>query len=194
SAEPIVCEWGDLDGDLVVAAVGASKLVQWQPALDPIAAEQGWHVCSISKSACAFGTGRQVNEGAEYTSCTEWNERTLAAVPALDPIAAVPGWRVCSIAESACAYGPGRQVNEGAAYTSGTEWNGRTLEEVLALQPDVVLVGNRINEAMSDPPDPSSRTGSAMVDGLAERWQQLIDAGIPVVVLLDNPKDRKSVE
>src|SRR5690606_28370426 len=137
SAEPIVCEWGDLDGDLVVAAVGDSKLVQWQPALDPIAAEQGWHVYSISKSACAFGTGRQVNEGAEYTSCTEWNERTL--------------------------------------------------EEVLALQPDVVLVGNRINEAMSDPPDPSSRTGSAMVDGLAERWQQLIDAGIPVVVLLDNP-------
>ena len=137
SAEPIVCEWGDLDGDLVVAAVGDSKLVQWQPALDPIAAEQGWHVYSISKSACAFGTGRQVNEGAEYTSCTEWNERTL--------------------------------------------------EEVLALQPDVVLVGNRINEAMSDPPDPSSRTGSAMADGLAERWQQLIDAGIPVVVLLDNP-------
>src|SRR5699024_12394704 len=39
---------------------------------------------------------------------------------------------------------------------------------------------------MADPPDTDSRTSQAMEDALAERWTQLADAGIPVVVMLDS--------
>ena len=134
---PVHCGWGDPDGDVTVAVIGDSKILQWQTALQSIAETEGWRVHSFTKSACAFGTGFQVASGEPYTSCTEWNERL---VPILED-----------------------------------------------LTPDFVIVGNRVTTAMADPPDTESRTQQAMEDGLAERWQQLTEAGIPVIVLLDNP-------
>src|SRR5699024_6150659 len=65
-------------------------------------------------------------------------------------------------------------------------WNEQMLPLILDQQPDVVIVSNRTATAMADPPDTNSRTSQAMEDALAERWTQLTDAGIPVVVMLDS--------
>ena len=116
--------------------IGDSKVIQWQSAIEQIANDQGWHVYSYIKSACAFSTGVQVAKGDPYTSCEGWNEQMLPLI--------------------------------------------------LDQQPDVVIVSNRTATAMADPPDTNSRTSQAMEDALAERWTQLTDAGIPVVVMLDS--------
>lgn len=137
SPEPVLCHYGDPDGDISIAMIGDSKIIQWQSALDAIAKEQGWHIYGYIKSACAFGTGMQMNKGEPYTSCAEWNDRMFETVTDLDP--------------------------------------------------DVVLVSNRVNEALEDWDDPDSLTTQAMEDALAERWQQLADVELPVLVLLDNP-------
>src|SRR5699024_2030634 len=78
--ERIVCEGGDLEGDLTVAMVGDSKVIQWQSAIEQIANDQGWHVYSYIKSACAFSTGVQVAKGDPYTSCEGWNEQVLPLI------------------------------------------------------------------------------------------------------------------
>lgn len=143
SPVPILCEYGDPDGDVTIAMVGDSKIIQWQSALDAIAKEHGWHIYGYIKSACAFSTGTQLAKGKPYTSCAEWNDRMLTTVTDLDP--------------------------------------------------DLVLVSNRVNRALEDPDDPDSRTTQAMEDALAERWQELANAGIPVLVLLDNPSPGMAV-
>src|SRR5690625_467665 len=84
-AEVVMCEYGDLDSDVVVAVVGDSKVLQWQSAIEQIANDQGWHVQSFTKSSCVFSAGMQTDEGEPYTSCQEWNDNVLADLIALDP-------------------------------------------------------------------------------------------------------------
>lgn len=85
SSEPIRCEYGDPDGDVTIAVVGDSKILQWQTVLAEIAEEQGWHIVSHTKSACAFSSGMQMAKGEPYTSCQEFNEKVMDVVIELDP-------------------------------------------------------------------------------------------------------------
>lgn len=86
SSEPIRCEYGDPDGAITIAVVGDSKIVQWQTVLEDIAEEQGWHMVSYTKSACAFSSGTQLlSKGEPYSSCAEWNAKVLDLVVDLDP-------------------------------------------------------------------------------------------------------------
>ncbi|CAN5376179.1 SGNH hydrolase domain-containing protein [soil metagenome] len=85
SAEPILCEYGDPDGDVTIAVVGDSKILQWQTVLEDIADEQGWQMISYTKSACAFSSGMQLAKGKPYTSCAQWNEQVLDLVLEMDP-------------------------------------------------------------------------------------------------------------
>jgi hypothetical protein len=85
SPEPIRCEYGDPEGDVTIAVVGDSKMLQWHSPLKEIATEQGWRVISYTKSACAFSTGLQVAQGDPYTSCAEWNDRVMDLLIDLDP-------------------------------------------------------------------------------------------------------------
>ena len=85
SPEPIPCEWGDPHGEVVVAAVGDSKIAQWMSALDAIGEEQGWRIVSHTKSACVFSEAVQVNDGKPYTSCSQWNEKVKQELVELDP-------------------------------------------------------------------------------------------------------------
>src|SRR5690625_4588946 len=88
-----VCEYGDPDGDVVVAVVGDSKVYQWQSALDTIGAEQGWRLVYYVKSACPFADALPVAEGAVNDSCLEWNDTVLAEVAELRPDVVVTGQR-----------------------------------------------------------------------------------------------------
>ncbi len=85
SADVVMCEYGDLDSDMVVAVVGDSKILQWQSAIEQIATDEGWHVQSYTKSSCAFSAGMQAAKGEPYTSCAQWNENVLADLVELDP-------------------------------------------------------------------------------------------------------------
>jgi hypothetical protein len=73
----VMCEFGDLDGDLVVAVVGDSKIGQWMPALEVIAAERGWLLRLYTKSGCSFTSAMTERDGAPYTECHDWSEELL---------------------------------------------------------------------------------------------------------------------
>ncbi|MCK0114350.1 hypothetical protein MWU75_19615, partial [Ornithinimicrobium sp. F0845] len=75
SSEP--CEFGDLDGDVVVAVVGDSKVAQWVPALDTLGQEQGWLVRVYTKQACAFADSMLLVEDSPYRECRAWGQDVL---------------------------------------------------------------------------------------------------------------------
>jgi peptidoglycan/LPS O-acetylase OafA/YrhL len=137
SSDPVVCEWGDPEGAVTVAVVGDSKAMQYYSPLDEIARREGWRIVSMTKSACGFHDGMQVNKGEPYTSCAEWND-------AVD-------------------------------------------EELLSLRPDVLITSERVNDALADPADVDSRSVDAMVDAMVRSWTRVTEAGIPMIVIADNP-------
>ncbi|WP_454084908.1 acyltransferase family protein [Georgenia sp. Marseille-Q6866] len=83
--ELVVCEYGDLDGEVTVAVVGDSKVYQWQSALDAVAEEQGWRLVYVVKSACPFSTALPMAGEDLNDSCVTWNEEALETVTELQP-------------------------------------------------------------------------------------------------------------
>lgn len=83
---PVRCEAGDPDGEVVVAVVGDSKVLQWISAIEYIADQQGWKVVSYTKSACSasFATVRD-DDGRVYEECLEWSENVLEELRADPP-------------------------------------------------------------------------------------------------------------
>lgn len=135
-AEALRCDFGDPDGEITVAMVGDSKILQWQSAVATLARENSWRVRSYTKSNCGLHAGLQTNHGEPYLNCRAWNEDVLA--------------------------------------------------DLLADPPDVVLVSNYVNTALDISAD-LAETQTAMVSALVTSWRQLNEAGIAVVVILDNP-------
>ncbi len=84
-AAVVMCEYGDLHGDTVVAVVGDSKVLQWESAIEEIADDESWHMQSYTKSSCVFSAGMQVDDGKPYESCEQWNRNVLAELIDLDP-------------------------------------------------------------------------------------------------------------
>ncbi len=85
TSEAQMCELGDPDGDMTIAMVGDSKMLQWWSAVDQVAQDQGWRVISFTKSSCAFSAGMEVRSGEPDTTCAQWNENVLAELLELDP-------------------------------------------------------------------------------------------------------------
>lgn len=78
SAEPVVCEGGDPNGEFVVAVVGDSKIAQWVPAIDYIATEWGWRVITITKSGCSPSTAMVWDDTqSQYEACREWSDQVV---------------------------------------------------------------------------------------------------------------------
>lgn len=94
SSEPIVCEYGDENGDVTIAVLGDSKILQWYSALDKIAKDEGWRLVSMTKSACAFSQAMQTESGRAYTSCAEWNDKVTQKVIDMEADAALVSSRV----------------------------------------------------------------------------------------------------
>lgn len=95
------------------------------------------------------------------------------------------GWRVETMTKSACPFTDAAITADRKVKTDCREWGRSALRKVIAAKPDVVVVSQRASTALLEGKD--ERTGGAMVRGLHRYWQQLIDAGIQVVVHLDNP-------
>lgn len=134
--EPRACEWGDPDGEVTVAVVGDSKILQWQSALDAIAVENGWRIISHTKSACGFHAGVQVVDDEPYDSCVAWNEAVLAELQELSPDAVLTSQRV-----NAALSDPNdieSRTTEAMTQAIAQQW-GELLEEDVAV---IVLLDN----------------------------------------------------
>jgi hypothetical protein len=79
-AQPVMCEFGNRASAKWVVLAGDSRAAQWSPALQLIAAAQGWRLTTITKAGCPFADVT-IYKGAKgralpYTSCRQWNDVT----------------------------------------------------------------------------------------------------------------------
>ncbi|MBM6400467.1 acyltransferase family protein [Phycicoccus sonneratiae] len=84
ATEPVRCTFGDPQGPTTIALVGDSKAMQWLPALQARAGEQGWRIVTYGKSACAFADAPAAAPGSAYPECDAWNAAVVSAL-AEDP-------------------------------------------------------------------------------------------------------------
>ncbi|MEU4477092.1 acyltransferase family protein [Micromonospora sp. NPDC023966] len=78
-SEVLSCTYGNPDGATTVALVGDSKMDQWLPAFQVLAAQNDWKLVIAAKASCAFTSApaiRADDPSKLYTDCVEWN-RTL---------------------------------------------------------------------------------------------------------------------
>ncbi|WP_262283287.1 acyltransferase family protein [Micromonospora sp. MA102] len=78
-AEVLSCTYGNPNGATTVALVGDSKMDQWLPAFQVLAAQNDWKLVIAAKASCPFTSARVLMaDGSKkiYTDCMEWN-RTL---------------------------------------------------------------------------------------------------------------------
>lgn len=144
------------------------------------------------------GSGCQVEDGDPVpvvcSSGDESADRTLMLVgdskiaqweTAYSDLGRAGGWRVETMTKSACPFAD-VEVTAGRELRSDcSEWGRAALAKIIAAKPDVVVTSQRADTALLE--DVDDRTRGAMIRGLRAYWQQLLDAGIRVVVHLDNP-------
>lgn len=145
--------------------------------------------CQVSPESpdpevCEFG-----DTGADRTVVIVGDSKMVQWQPTLSAIAEDEGWRLVQISKSACTFTDAMiTINEGP-YTACREWGRAAQQEILAMRPDLVITsGGRSNALSTDDADPTSGSSEAMVQGLVRTWSTLEAAGIPVAVLVDNPR------
>lgn len=82
------CAFGDPEAERTAVLVGDSHAAQWFPALDRVAAENGWRLVSLTKSACAATTARiphPSDSGRTYSECTDAHRSVVSRVAELRP-------------------------------------------------------------------------------------------------------------
>lgn len=84
---PRDCQFGTEGGQTTVALVGDSHAAQWFPALERIAADEGWRLVTFTKVSCRFVDVRQYARllKRDYVECDEWRERVVASLVKLQP-------------------------------------------------------------------------------------------------------------
>lgn len=87
SALPDGCVYGDPDSETMVVLVGDSHAAQWFPALESIAAENGWALLSRTKSSCTPVSVpiESTGESGEDTACWDWKRNVFAEIDELEP-------------------------------------------------------------------------------------------------------------
>jgi peptidoglycan/LPS O-acetylase OafA/YrhL len=81
SPELLPCTYGNPHGATTVALVGDSKMDQWLPAFQVLAAQNDWKLWVAFKGACPFTTARTIKSNdpdKPYTDCTQWNAALLS--------------------------------------------------------------------------------------------------------------------
>lgn len=144
------------------------------------------------------GSGCQVEDGDPVpVVCSSGDrdaERTVILVgdskiaqweTAYSDLGRAAGWRVDTVTKSACPFTDAAVASGGEARTDCRAWGRAALRQVLAARPDVVVTSQRADEALLQ--GGGDRTRGQMIRGLHAYWKQLQEAGITVVVQLDNP-------
>ncbi|SDU86163.1 Peptidoglycan/LPS O-acetylase OafA/YrhL, contains acyltransferase and SGNH-hydrolase domains [Jiangella alkaliphila] len=71
------CTFGPPDAAVTIAVVGDSKMHQWLPALERVAAERGWRLVTYLKSTCPLTTVDVAYDGEPNEWCAEYNDARL---------------------------------------------------------------------------------------------------------------------
>jgi peptidoglycan/LPS O-acetylase OafA/YrhL len=84
---PPDCKFGDPKGSRVMVLFGDSHAAQWFPALDKIAAENGFLLISRTKSACGPTHMPILNSalGRRYTECEVWRKSVIEEIRRIKP-------------------------------------------------------------------------------------------------------------
>jgi hypothetical protein len=90
---PVICEFGDLQSDIVIVFTGDSHAAQWFGALEVAARTNHWKLVSMTKSSCPVAdvpTYRRrdaLPDGEEllYTECDEFHKRAHATIREMQP-------------------------------------------------------------------------------------------------------------
>ncbi|MGI9123478.1 MAG: acyltransferase family protein, partial [Mycobacterium sp.] len=81
------CASGDPGGQTTVALVGDSHAAMWQPALEPVAADQHWRLVTIAKVTCPL-QDLAINSpylGRHYSECEQWRTEAMDRLEADRP-------------------------------------------------------------------------------------------------------------
>lgn len=91
SSEVVACTFGVEDSadsgesGTRVALVGDSKAMQWLPALEAIAQDEGWRVVTMTKSGCQWTDAISTVDGAPDDECHAWGEQVTDDLLELSP-------------------------------------------------------------------------------------------------------------
>jgi hypothetical protein len=133
------CVFGRASSATTVVLFGDSKAGQWFPALQALAAQRGWRLVSLTKSACAaadvpvwLSSSRRV-----YSECSTWRANALARIAAERPsLVVVSDDRFYQLAINGA---PVPVANAIATWRAGL---ARTLTRLRGLSRSVVLIGD----------------------------------------------------
>jgi SGNH domain (fused to AT3 domains) len=79
------CAYGVTSSPVTVAILGDSHGSMWLPAIERIAAERGWRIFLLTKSACPPPNVRVIVKRKPYTACDEWRASALKVIKRLKP-------------------------------------------------------------------------------------------------------------
>jgi hypothetical protein len=83
-SKPITCSWAHRAGPLVVL-IGDSHAVHWFPAVYAVAKARGWHLVTMTKSACPIADVPTYRYKVRDTACEAWRVKAFAKVKRLQP-------------------------------------------------------------------------------------------------------------
>ena len=106
---------------------------------------------------------------------------------ALQAVASELDWTLTTIGKSSCAFSEADHLRQGEPYPECRAWNDAVTAKILDAHPDLVIVSSGVRAGYPKGADDTEQSTGAMARGYADRWTELIEAGIPVVVILDNP-------
>jgi len=85
SVSPL-CEFGKLDSNKTVVLYGDSHAVQWFPALEKLAAEKGFRLITLTKSACpSIDVVRESVGAFKMGNCVAWRKSTIDRIAVEKP-------------------------------------------------------------------------------------------------------------
>lgn len=133
-------------------------------------------VKDVALSPCTFGridaVVRLVLVGDSHAA--QW-------IPAFEELASTRGWRVETHTKSGCPLLIEPVVLRGKAYKACREWGRRLLGYIAETAPDIVVFSQSAGVHLFD-----EKVG--LVDALAQTWQEITRAGVPLVVIADTPR------
>ena len=139
--------------------------------------------CQVDRLAgtpvpCEFGV-----VGGPVTVALVGDSKAMQWLPALERLAPRRGWRIVTYGKSACAFAAGEAESAGAPYPSCDTFNRQVMDALRADPPDLLLTSGYASRAW----DGATSSREALVRGLAARWTEVADLGIPLGVIADSP-------
>ena len=189
--EPAACVYGDKESTTRVALLGDSHAIQWFPALEPLAKQQGWALEVDTKSSCSAADVLQYekkNIQRVYTECPVWREAVIQRWtddPAIRPaVVFVASRDFLTVMDGDRKLGPLASLE---AQRDGLE---RTFARLAGLGIDVVVMGDVLApgfdmpECLSAHPDDPLTCSFAAADAapkLAADRAAAAEAQVPVI-------------